>query len=82
MNTGERFYTVEITTDTIEPALTGTVFDLMRTQARALGLADVGHIYVHIKMEFSGRAAPGDIEELEARLEALWLGQVTKVQTG
>jgi hypothetical protein len=76
----KQHYTVTLEADTNEPALTGAVFDLLRTHARACGLPDIGHISVNLSVDFAGATYPRRIEELRARLDALWLGQVAKVE--
>ncbi len=76
----EQSYTVTLEADHSEPALTGAVFDILRVHARACGLPDIGYISVNLTVEFAGFTCPRRIEELRARLDALWLGQVSKVE--
>jgi hypothetical protein len=76
----KQHYTVTLEADTNEPALTGAVFDILRVHARACDLPDIGHISVNLTVECAGFTCPRRIEELRARLDALWLGQVSKVE--
>ena len=69
-------YHLTLTADMEEPGLVPSAFDLLRTQARACGLKEVGGIKVHLELQVSGRVRSQQVEELRARLEALWFGEV------
>lgn len=76
----EKFYTATLEVDMNEPALVPAAFDLLRLNARACGLPDIGHIYIHLSVELEGFTHERKVEELGNRLEALWLDSLTKVQ--
>ena len=76
----EKSYTVTLEADMNEPALVPAAFDLLRLNARACGLPDVGHIYIHFSVEVEGFTHEGKVTELRERLAALWFGGVAKVQ--
>ncbi len=61
-----------------DPSLTQAAFDLLRLHARAYGLTNIGRIYVSLKFEVSGQSYGVHIKELEARIESLWLADITK----
>ncbi len=63
-----------------EPALVPAAFDLLRLNARACGLRDVGHIHIHLSVEVEGRCYEGHVKELRERLGVLWFGDVTGVK--
>ena len=71
-------HTITIEVNICEPALAPAVFDLLRQHARAHGLSDVGQIFVTVSVEFSGQTELKEVDELGARIENLWLGQITK----
>lgn len=74
---GAKHHTVTLEVDMTEPALTPAA---LRLNARACGLPDVGHIYIHLTVEVAGFTHEGKVQELGERLAALWFGDVTKVE--
>jgi len=71
-------HTVEVTLDLKEPALVPAAFDLVRTYARAYGLANVGKILITLRVEFDGQTHAQHVDEFSDRLEQLWIGQITE----
>jgi hypothetical protein len=72
--------TVTLEVDMNEPALVPAAFDLLRLNARACGLRDVGQIYIHLKIEVEGSCYEGHVKELRERLGVFWFGDVTGVK--
>ena len=73
---GAASYHLTLTAEMEEPGLVPAAFDVLRTQAKACGLKEVEGIKIHLELQVSGRVHSQQVEELRARLEALWFGAV------